>query len=317
MVSANAGGLGDGGASPDAEGVAGAAAVSGSVGAQLRAAREAMGMSIEALSERTRISRRHLLAIENGDYAALPGRTYITGFTRAYAREVGVDEVSATEVVRADLRQLDLSSAVVRETYTPADPARLPGRTLAWTALGIVLLASLGYALWRSSAVPDGAELAQSQLTAPAPAAPVATASGASRARAANAAPVATDAEVTITASSEVWVGFDDASGRTVAYRTLDADERYVVPAQYRDTLTFRTVRPQAVSIAVAGRPVGTLGVPDRLVKGISLKPADLAARANGAPAAGATSPALATSPAPGAARVPVTDLPPTRPGAG
>ncbi|MFN3400149.1 MAG: hypothetical protein ACK4Z4_07390, partial [Ferrovibrio sp.] len=43
-----------------------------------------------------------------------------------------------------------------------------------------------------------------------------------------------------------------------------------------------RTSIPQALKVTVGGRDVGAIGPADTLVKGVSLKPADLLARAEG-----------------------------------
>ena len=64
----------------------------GGIGAQLRAAREARGLTLEQVAAETRIPQRHLQTIEAGDFAALPARTYAIGFSRTYARLVGLDE---------------------------------------------------------------------------------------------------------------------------------------------------------------------------------------------------------------------------------
>jgi len=61
-------------------------------GDRLRLAREAAGLSLADVATRTRITQRHLAAIEKSDYSELPGRTYITGFARAYARAVDLPE---------------------------------------------------------------------------------------------------------------------------------------------------------------------------------------------------------------------------------
>ena len=45
-------------------------------GGRLRRAREAQGLSRADIAQRTRIPERHLAAIEQGDFAALPARTY-------------------------------------------------------------------------------------------------------------------------------------------------------------------------------------------------------------------------------------------------
>lgn len=68
-----------------------------SPGMQLRRAREQAGVSLEFIAERTLISLHKLRALENDDFAGVGGRAYATGYTRAYARVVGVD---AKDIVR-------------------------------------------------------------------------------------------------------------------------------------------------------------------------------------------------------------------------
>ena len=102
---------------------------------------------------------------------------------------------------------------------------------------------------------------------------------------------VAANAPVVLTGVSEVWIGFDDAKGKTENWRTLDAGETYQVPPEYIEQFTLRTSIPQALKVTVGGRDIGPIGPADTLVKNVSLKPADLVARAEGngaaAPAAG------------------------------
>lgn len=62
------------------------------IGARLKKAREGANFSLQDILDRTKISLRFLAAIENDDFSALPGRVYILGFTRAFARAVGLDE---------------------------------------------------------------------------------------------------------------------------------------------------------------------------------------------------------------------------------
>src|SRR5262249_17618229 len=60
-------------------------------GAMLRAARESSGMTIDAVAQHLKLAPRQVKAIENGDYKELPGRTFIRGFVRNYARLVHLD----------------------------------------------------------------------------------------------------------------------------------------------------------------------------------------------------------------------------------
>jgi cytoskeleton protein RodZ len=62
-----------------------------SVGADLRAARLRLGEDLSSVSDDLRIRREHLDAIENANYAALPGKTYAIGFIRSYAEYLGLD----------------------------------------------------------------------------------------------------------------------------------------------------------------------------------------------------------------------------------
>ncbi len=61
------------------------------IGARLRAAREARGLSYEAVTAELRIRTVTLAAIEREDHAALPERVYLLGLLRTYARFLGLD----------------------------------------------------------------------------------------------------------------------------------------------------------------------------------------------------------------------------------
>jgi cytoskeleton protein RodZ len=67
----------------------------GAFGERLRREREMRGISLNEISESTKISRRHLEALESEDFDALPGGVFNRGFVRAYARFVGIDEEQA------------------------------------------------------------------------------------------------------------------------------------------------------------------------------------------------------------------------------
>lgn len=65
--------------------------VSIGAGAMLRAAREAAGLSVDAVAQQLKLAPRQVGAIESGDFAQLPGRTFVRGFVRNYARLVKLD----------------------------------------------------------------------------------------------------------------------------------------------------------------------------------------------------------------------------------
>lgn len=252
-------------------------------GDRLRMARESAGLSLADIASRTRISQRHLDAIERSDFDTLPSRTYVTGFARAYARAIGISEVEIGREIRAELAGGAMSPREIYEAYEPADPARVPSRALAWALLALVVVLVGGYAIWRTLAL-DNAPAASTALV---PTAKVKTAPATTASPAASTPAVADNAPVVLTGIEEVWIGFDDASGNSINYRTLDAGESLTVPDDYLEQFTLRTARPQMLKVTIGGIDVGPVGAADTLVKNISLKREDLAARAAAARANG------------------------------
>lgn len=61
------------------------------IGQNLKAAREARGLTIENIEEKTKIQRRYLTAIENGEFEKLPGDFYVRAFIKQYAEVVGLN----------------------------------------------------------------------------------------------------------------------------------------------------------------------------------------------------------------------------------
>jgi cytoskeleton protein RodZ len=61
------------------------------LGVRLRKAREARELSAADIARTLKLSTRQIEALEVGNWAGLPGATFIRGFVRNYARLVGVD----------------------------------------------------------------------------------------------------------------------------------------------------------------------------------------------------------------------------------
>ena len=64
----------------------------GEFGRELRRERDARGISLETIAEVTKISTRHLLALEEENFKALPGGVLNKGIVRGYTRACGMDE---------------------------------------------------------------------------------------------------------------------------------------------------------------------------------------------------------------------------------
>jgi cytoskeleton protein RodZ len=66
-------------------------AVAATAGAMLAAARIRAGLSIDAVAQQLKLGVRQVQALEDDNFAALPGRTFVRGFVRNYARLLKLD----------------------------------------------------------------------------------------------------------------------------------------------------------------------------------------------------------------------------------
>ncbi len=62
-----------------------------SAGTLLRAGREAADLSVAAVAQQLKLAPRQIAALEEDDFANLPGRTFVRGFVRNYARLLHLD----------------------------------------------------------------------------------------------------------------------------------------------------------------------------------------------------------------------------------
>lgn len=117
---------------------------------ELRAHREASGMSLEELFDRTRINPEYLRAIETGNYDILPD-IYVRLFIKKYAQEVGLD-VEETLDRYNKIRPLPESGQF---TVRPPRDRSLPfGRILAILCVLALAVALTSVFLTQDSAAP-------------------------------------------------------------------------------------------------------------------------------------------------------------------
>lgn len=116
------------------------------IGATLREARMSAGIDIAEIESETKIRTKYLRALENEDWAALPGPTYIRSFMRTYADTLGLDG-------RMLVEQYRLSHELPSDhDLAPIGPPRgrslRPRRTVPRWVLVVVLVVILVVALW-------------------------------------------------------------------------------------------------------------------------------------------------------------------------
>jgi cytoskeleton protein RodZ len=89
----------------------------------LKAVREARGLSMRAIFETTRVGLVNLMAVENGDYHRLPPPVYARDFIRKYARAIGIDETPLLDRYEKHLESLNppQEGTEIRKPWPEAD----------------------------------------------------------------------------------------------------------------------------------------------------------------------------------------------------
>jgi cytoskeleton protein RodZ len=124
---------------------------------ELRWERERRKVSLEKISEETKVASRHLYALEAGEYDALPGGVFRKGIVRGYLAALGLDEVQWIERFEASLRESGAESTESKDWAEFAENVRrnrvggAPKTGMRWVGVGmmVVSLAALGWSVWR------------------------------------------------------------------------------------------------------------------------------------------------------------------------
>ena len=270
-----------------------------SAGMRLRQAREAAGLSLADVAARTKIAERHLRSIEEGNYGALASRAYAVGFSRSFARAVGLDDKEIAQVVREELGLADhYEDRHTGSTFDPGDPARVPSAKVALlAALAGLLVVVAGYFLWRSHYVPAANLPSLADEDAAKAAAEAKAKADAAAAAAVPAAAVQpAGGAVTFTALEQgIWVKFYDGAGKQLMQKQMAQGESYPVPGDVAEP-KLGTGRPEALAIPTGGKPVRKLSETQVTMKDIGVSAAALLARP---PVVAAPVPASAPAAAP------------------
>lgn len=108
----------------------------------LRAAREHLGLTVEQVSERTKIKPAFLLAIERGDFEQLPGEFFARAFLRTYARELRLPAEEVVAAYDARLGRVGVPPPPTIErsvsTSSPDDALALKPQRRVWSTVAVV-----------------------------------------------------------------------------------------------------------------------------------------------------------------------------------
>lgn len=119
------------------------------LGEQLKRAREEKNISLDEIQAVTKIQKRYLQAIENGDFEKLPGSFYTKAFIKSYAEEVGLNYERLMRTYKHELPKTSEQSESLpprRTRTTVISPARskllsaLPGLFVFFVVIGILAI---------------------------------------------------------------------------------------------------------------------------------------------------------------------------------
>jgi cytoskeleton protein RodZ len=225
----------------------------GNFGERLKRERELREVSVDELTKATRISARFVEALENEDWAKLPGGIFGHGFVRTIARYLGLDEEALLS--EYDLARAEHSAPAPSrpEERIPAPPKWLP---VAAVLVVLLLLAGLFYAGrygWRRYA---GYRAAKKSAAASLPAQPQSGSSSVvSAGQSASTGPL--DLSVSTSAATHVRILADD---KLVLDAELPAGENRHYSAN--DHFEVTAGDSSAVLLELNGKAMPPLGAP-------------------------------------------------------
>ncbi|PLY39837.1 helix-turn-helix domain-containing protein [Janthinobacterium sp. ROICE36] len=132
-------------------------------GAQLKAQREALGWPVEQVADQLKLASRQVIALEEGDMAALPNLAVVRGFVRAYAKVVKLDAaplVAMIEVHPAPAQDPAVApvrreiSATFSESRFPSMTQRSSNQTLLWIAGTVAVVVAAAFGAYKLGYVP-------------------------------------------------------------------------------------------------------------------------------------------------------------------
>src|SRR5437588_2413269 len=132
-------------------------------GARLKAAREDAGLSVDQVAQQLKLAPRQVRALEDEDFAQLPGRTFARGFVRNYARLLnlnGDDLLSrlpdAAHAPALEAPALHPTGAMIAELPTASTPKTSFMRWLIPLVLVACIVGAAAYEWYRGALSPQG-----------------------------------------------------------------------------------------------------------------------------------------------------------------
>lgn len=241
------------------------------IGQELQNARLDKGLSLDDIQQSTKIQKRYLAAIENGQFDQLPGAFYERAFVRQYASAVGLDvtEFMQNHDIQTQTVEPDLSGARVdSDNVTRAGMHQVEESTAEKTRqmlpkilIGVAVVAIIGI-IWALVASFAGSAKQENTTSSVSVTTSKVSSSASSDAEKSSTNASKESAAKSSSASSEkkdkdaVDLGAGQATGNTVNYGTVKA------PANKELTLNLKTTGASWIQVSDASGAVlwnGTL----------------------------------------------------------
>ncbi|AYM77619.1 helix-turn-helix domain-containing protein [Janthinobacterium agaricidamnosum] len=131
-------------------------------GAQLKAQREALGWPVEQVADQLKLAPRQVIALEEGDMAALPNVAVVRGFVRAYAKVVRLDAAPLVAMIEVHPAPAQDPAAPVRreisatfsESRFPSMTQRSSNQTPIWIAGAVAVVVAAAFGAYKLGYVP-------------------------------------------------------------------------------------------------------------------------------------------------------------------
>jgi transcriptional regulator with XRE-family HTH domain len=107
------------------------------VGEQLRQARLRQGIDLKEAENATKIRSKYLEALENEEFNVLPGRIYVIGFLRTYAKFLNIDSEKLVENLKSTIPDHE---AVADQNPVSVIKVSKPGRNKTVKLLWLLIL---------------------------------------------------------------------------------------------------------------------------------------------------------------------------------
>lgn len=129
----------------------------GRFGQELRREREGRGVTVDDICAVTKVSSRHVEALEADRYQDLPGGVFRKGIVRSYVSAVGLEEAAWIERFEASLRESGAASpeeqdwAEFAENVRRGRIAEKPAMDVRWLGIALMLAGLLlcSWLVWK------------------------------------------------------------------------------------------------------------------------------------------------------------------------